>query len=140
MDIKLNKVLQKKLDDFLENKNVLLEEFMEKMNRTELVFTIKELSLLEHEAANKIEDNYFAELYNIYIGEIILKYIEGEWSIGKIKKDPAYMKPIILKKDKTKARLCPIADWFNLLKLGCLQEGVSGMVLNVIEYENYIKK
>jgi len=70
-------------------------------------------------------------VYHIYIGEVILKYIKGNWSIGKLKKDPAYHLPIILEKDKNKMRLCPMADWFGLLRKGRLQEGISGMIKRV---------
>ncbi|QAR30364.1 hypothetical protein EQP59_02835 [Ornithobacterium rhinotracheale] len=132
----MGRVEDKMLKEFLDNKENLLLEFSKIVNVKNLKYTIKELRSIENNMMRLLCDEKISELYNIYIGEVLLKNIKGEWSIGKFKKDLAYHKPIILKEDKNKMRLCPIADWFELLKMGKLKDGISGMVLRVIEFEN----
>lgn len=132
MEIKLNKKLQKKLDDFLDNKENLLKEFSILVGIDELEYTIEELALLEKQVEKLLDNERIAEIYHVYIGEVIINNNKGEWSIGKFKKDLAYLKPIVLKKNEM--RLCPIVDWFGLLKKGELKEGISGMVRRVIKY------
>ena len=132
----MGKIEDKILIEFLDNKENLLYEFSTIINVKNLNYTIEELKSIENSLIELLNTEKVSELYNIYIGEILLRNIKGEWSIGKFKKDPAYHKPIILKEDKNKMRLCPMTDWFGLLKNGRLKEGISGMVLKVIEFEN----
>jgi len=124
---------KKMLEKFLSEKSEMLSQFSKYVGLDNLTFDIKELELIESTALKFIEDEGFAVLYNLYIGEVIINYIKGEWEIGKLKKDPAYHKPIILKSDKSQIRICPMADWFGLLKKGRLQEGISGIVKVVIK-------
>lgn len=140
MKVRLNKEQQRKLDFFFKNKDELLLEFSKIVGIGKLNYSIKELISFENKVKELLNEEKTAVLYNIYIGEVILKNIKGEWSIGKFKKDPAFNQLIILKEDKSKMRLCPIVDWFGLLKRGELEEGISGMVQKVIHYEKMTNK
>ena len=47
MEIKLNKELQKKLDDFLETKDAKMQEFLEILNLNEFTFSQDEINQVE---------------------------------------------------------------------------------------------
>jgi hypothetical protein len=127
----MGKLEDKMLLTFLNEKQYLLNKFSEFVGIKKLNYTIDELLSLENKSFELLDDEEFCKVYHIYIGEVILNYVKGEWSIGKLKKDPAYHLPIILELDKNKMRLCPMADWFDLLRRGRLQEGISGMIKRV---------
>ena len=133
----MGKLEEKLLESFLREKEELLDRFKNTIGLKTLNCRLEELNNIEKKAFNNIEDGDFAYLYNIYIGEVILNYIDGRWAIGCLKKD-AYHLPIILKSDVNKMRLCPMVDWFDLLKKDRLPEGISGMVKKVIEYERIL--
>lgn len=109
MEIKLNKELQKKLDDFLETKDAKMQEFLEILNLNEFTFSQDEINQVE-KIYKENEDLY--EYAYIYIGEAVIKVLGGFWSIGKFRKDSAYEKPIILgrKGEENSPRIYP-ASW-----------------------------
>ena len=113
MEIKLNKELQKKLDDFLETKDAKMQEFLEILNLNEFTFSQDEINQVE-EIYKENEDLY--EYVYIYIGEAVIKVLGGFWSIGKFKKDSAYEKPIILDwgGEENNPRISPKAWLFHI--------------------------
>ena len=90
----MGKLEEKILQSFLKEKEELLEIFKKKISLTPFNYSIEELISIENKALNNIEDENFAYIYHIYIGEVLLNYIEGKWGIGHLKKD-AYHKPVI---------------------------------------------
>ena len=106
MEIKLNKELQKKLDDFLETKDAKMQEFLEILDLNEFTFSQDEINQVE-KIYKENEDLY--EYAYIYIGEAVIKVLGGFWSIGKFKRDEAYGYPIILAwgGDNYNPRICP---------------------------------
>jgi hypothetical protein len=134
----MGRLEKKLLEEFLLKKEDMFTKFTQYVGIDKLSFDIEELKSIEQKAKELIEDDSFAELYNAYIGEILIKNISGGyWEFDNLKRDPAYHKPVILSSvDKNMMRLCPIADWFGLLKKGRLQEGISGIVEIVIRSQN----
>ena len=130
----MGKVEKIMLKEFLLRKNGMLSKFCQYVELESLSFDVVELKTVEQKAKELINDDSFAELYHVYIGEILIRNIlGGYWEIDNLKRDPAYHKPIILSNvDKNMMRLCPIVDWFGLLKKGYFQEGISGHVGKVI--------
>ena len=106
MEIKLNKDLQKKMDNFLETKEVRMHEFLEILDLKEFTFSEEEINQVE-EVYKKNQDLY--DYAYVYIGEAVIKILGGFWSIGKFKKDEAYGYPIILAwgGNDYNPRICP---------------------------------
>ena len=106
MEIKLNKDLQKKMDNFLETKDAKMQDFHEILNLKEFTFSEEEINQVE-EVYKKNQDLY--DYAYVYIGEAVIKILGGFWSIGKFKKDEAYGYPIILAwgGNDYNPRICP---------------------------------
>ena len=113
MEIKLNKELQKKLDAFLESKDIKLHKLLEILNLKEFTFSEEEINQIE-EIYKKKQDLY----EYVYIGEAVIKILGGFWSIGKFKRDSAYKKPIILgrKGEEGSPRIYP-ASWLYYIRI-----------------------
>lgn len=118
MEIKLNKELQKKLDDFLATKDEKLDEFRKILNLEKFTFSKEEINNIEE--FYKRDKSIYEYIY-IYIGEAIIHIYEGFWSIGKFKKDSAYQLPIILgrKGEKDSPRISPKA-WLHYIEINNL--------------------
>ena len=91
MEIKLNKELQKKLDDFLETKDAKMQEFLEILNLNEFTFSQDEINQVE-KIYKENEDLY--EYAYIYIGEAYIHLIGGKWRLNTTKKRPCLWKNV----------------------------------------------
>jgi len=76
MEIKLNKELQKKLDDFLETKDAKMQEFLEILDLNEFTFSQDEINQVE-----KIYKEWMNEYYDSFQQDVFL-YKNGEYILS----------------------------------------------------------
>lgn len=129
MEIKLNKELQKKLDDFLIIKDEKLCKFLKILNLEEFTFSKEEINNIEEYYR---KDKSIYEYIYIYIGEAVIKVSGGFWSVGKFKKDSAYSLPIILAwgGDDYNPRISPKA-WLYYIDINNLGKSLGDMIYSL---------
>jgi hypothetical protein len=129
MAIKLNKVLQGKLNLFLETKDQKMNEFLR-------ILGLNRFSFLEDEI-NSVEKSYktdrtLKEYIYIYIGEAVIHVSGGWWTIDNLKRDEAYGLPVILgwggKDDKP--RICPDV-WLKRIDTDRLRKPLGEMIYSL---------
>jgi len=129
MEIRLNKVLQNKLNSFLETKDKKLNEFLKTLELSKFSFSKEEINKIE-ECYKK--DNTLREYIYIYIGEAIIQIAGGFWTICNLKKDEAYELPIILGwggKDYN-PRICPDV-WLYYIDRNGLRKSLGEMIYSL---------
>jgi len=132
---KLNKKQELFLIEFIQNRNEFIEIIKEKYHIDfSKDFSLKQLENLEKVLVNKRQtiNNDMLNPLCFVIGEVIIKELGGNWTIGTVKKDSAYNLPIILNwgnDGKDHIRLCPI-EWIELFLENSLRlEVFSKMIL-----------